>query len=51
MPPFGSDQWLHCPRWVGWLVRYLDIYLFYVYGAEEASSTHTLGMLQQVVDE
>ena len=29
--PFGSDRWLHHPRWVGWLVRYLDIYLFYVY--------------------
>jgi len=27
----GSDRWLHHPRWVGWLVRYLDIYLFYVY--------------------
>ena len=23
--------WLHRPRLVGWLVRYLDIYLFYVY--------------------
>ena len=30
--PFGRDRWLHCPMWVGWLVRYLDIYLFYVYG-------------------
>jgi len=29
--PSGSDRWLHRPRWVGWLVRYLDIYLFYVY--------------------
>ena len=28
---FGSDRWLHGPRWVGWLVRHLDIYLFYVY--------------------
>jgi len=27
----GSDWWLHHPRWVGWLVRYLDIYLFCVY--------------------
>jgi len=32
--PFGSDRWLHRPRWVGWLVRYLDIYLFYVYGVD-----------------
>jgi len=31
---FGSDRWLHRPRWVGWLVRYLDIYLFYVYGGD-----------------
>ena len=30
--PFGSDWWLHRPRLVGWLVRYLDIYLFCVYG-------------------
>ena len=29
---FCSDRWLHRPRWVGWPVRYLDIYLFYVYG-------------------
>jgi len=29
--PFGSDRWLHRQRWVGWLVKYLDIYLFYVY--------------------
>ena len=29
---FCSDRWLHRPRWVGWLVRYPDIYLFYVYG-------------------
>jgi len=29
--PFSSDRWLHRPRWVGWLLRYLDIYLFYVY--------------------
>jgi len=28
---FGSDRWLHRPRWVGWLVRYLDIHLFSVY--------------------
>ena len=28
---FCSDQWLHRPRWVGWPVRYLDIYLFCVY--------------------
>ena len=28
--PSDSDRWLHRPRWVGWLVRYLDIYLFYV---------------------
>ena len=31
--PFGSDRWLHRPFVVGWLVRYLDIYLFYVYGS------------------
>jgi len=30
--PFGSDWWLHRPRCFGWQVRYLDIYLFYVYG-------------------
>jgi len=22
---FCSDRWLHRPRWVGWLVRYLDV--------------------------
>ena len=31
---FCSDRWLQRPRWVGWLVRYLDIYLFYVYGLD-----------------
>ena len=34
--PFGSDRWLHRPRWVGWLVRYLDIHLFYVCGSYSA---------------
>ena len=24
----GSDRWLHRPRWVGWLVRYLDIFIY-----------------------
>ena len=28
----GGFTQVHHPRWVGWLVRYLDIYLFYVYG-------------------
>ena len=31
---FCSDRWLHRPRWVGCLVRYLDIYLFYVSGRD-----------------
>ena len=34
---FCSDRWLHRPRWVGWPVRYLDIYLFYVYGSHSVS--------------
>jgi len=40
--PFGSDRWLHHPRWVGWLVRYLDVYLFYVYVCYYKCISHPL---------
>jgi len=36
---FRSDRWLHRPRWVGWLLRYLDIYIFYVYGCSAADAS------------
>ena len=43
--PFGSDWWLHRPRLVGWLVKYLDIYLFYVYVGDKYPSIHVAGAL------
>jgi len=27
-------------HWVGWLVRYLDIYLFYVYASHQRQTLH-----------
>ena len=43
--PFGNDRWLHRPRWVGWQVRYLDIYLVYVYGPEEGANYTVIGAM------